>query len=82
MTIYEPHETAHWSTRELDRLIGKYVFVDVNGTRTDGWVRNADVGIREVRFIAFVGGGHIDWNGWGDEVRISVHTEAPEVSPL
>ncbi len=82
MTIYEPHETTHWSTVELDRLIGKYVFVDVNGVQADGLVKDANVGMRGTRFVDFTGGGHIDWNGWGDTVRVSVHIAAPEARPL
>jgi hypothetical protein len=82
VTIYEPHETAQWSTRELDRLIGKYVFVDVSGRQADGLVVDVGVGRGAVRYVQFTGGSHIDWNGWGDQVRVSVHTEAPEVNPL
>jgi hypothetical protein len=81
MTIFEARETAQWSTRELDRLIGRHVFIEIDGDQSDGHVVEAGVGRGAIRFIVFSDGGWVEWRP-EDTVRVSVHAQAPEASPL
>lgn len=73
MTIYEPHETRAWSTRELDALIGEHVSVEVNyRPAASGNCTGAGVGSRGNRWIDFEDGGSAEWNADSDDARITI----------
>lgn len=72
MITYEPRQTRRWSTRELDALIEKRIYVQINGAETEGVVESASVGRGGLPFVAFTDGRDVSWHRDTDEATITV----------
>lgn len=80
-TIYGPAQTRHWSTVELDKLIGERVTVSAPVTaypyrrEASGTVAYASVGRAGRPFVEFTDGTSVDWSR-DDDVTIRLKDSA------
>ncbi len=82
MTLYEPHQTREWSTRELAALIGKHITWTSAGAYnkpTEGVVADAGVSRFGQAWIEFADGSSVQWDRCATPAAITVAEPAEEI---